>query len=47
MKRGTGINGTEDGILIKNLQASFSHQRNTDSNPWVERFVSFVRMNLQ
>lgn len=41
--RGTGIDGHRDGLVVNNLQAGFSHHRNTASNPWVERFVSFVR----
>ncbi len=43
VKRGTGINGQHDGLLIGNLQASFAHHRNTEANPWVQRFVAFVR----
>jgi len=43
VKRGMGINGTEDGIVIKNSLSSFSHQRNTASNPWVKQFVDYVR----
>lgn len=45
VKRGYGINGTHDGIVIDNLLASFSHQRNIGKNNWVERFTSFVRNN--
>jgi cobyrinic acid a,c-diamide synthase len=41
--RGTGIDGEHDGLVVKNLQAGFAHHRNTRANPWVERFVSFVR----
>lgn len=41
--RGTGIDGQNDGLLINNLQAGFAHHRNTKANPWVERFVAFVR----
>ncbi|MEE2698497.1 MAG: cobyrinate a,c-diamide synthase [Pseudomonadota bacterium] len=43
--RGYGINGQYDGIVIKNLLANFSHQRNIGDNKWVERFTSFVRNN--
>lgn len=43
--RGTGIDGENDGLVIGNLQAGFAHQRNTAANPWVERFVAFVREN--
>lgn len=41
--RGEGIDGRHDGLIIGNLTAGFVHQRNTASNPWVNRFVEFVR----
>jgi len=41
--RGTGIDGKHDGLIINNLQTGFAHHRNTESNPWVNRFVKFVR----
>ncbi len=41
--RGTGIDGRHDGMVIGNLLAGFAHHRNTQANPWVERFVNFVR----
>ncbi len=41
--RGTGIDGHRDGLIVNNLQAGFAHHRNTAANPWVERFVAFVR----
>ncbi len=41
--RGTGINGQHDGLLVGNLLAGFAHHRNTEANPWVGHFVSFVR----
>jgi len=43
--RGAGIDGQHDGLIIGNLVAGFVHQRSTSSNPWVERFVTFVREN--
>ncbi len=43
VKRGQGIDGQHDGLVIGNLLATFAHQRNTASNPWVGRFVEFVR----
>ena len=43
--RGTGTDGHRDGLIINNLLGGFAHHRNTASNPWVERFVSFVRDN--
>jgi len=41
--RGTGIDGVHDGLVTNNLLAGFAHHRNTAANPWVERFVTFVR----
>ena len=41
--RGYGIDGHRDGLLLGNLLAGFAHHRNSAANPWVERFVSFVR----
>ena len=43
MRRGTGIDGIHDGILVHNVLACFAHQRTTRSNPWTARFVEFVR----
>ena len=43
VKRGEGIDGRNDGLVIGNLVATFAHQRNTAANPWVGRFVDFVR----
>ena len=45
VRRGTGIDGKHDGLVINNLLAGFAHHRNTDANPWVSRFVAFVRSN--
>ncbi len=41
--RGHGIDGKRDGLIVGNLLAIFSHQRNVQGNPWAERFVGFVR----
>ena len=41
--RGSGIDGRHDGIVIANLLAGFAHHRHTEANPWVRRFVNFVR----
>lgn len=43
IKRGSGIDGRHDGLVIRNLLAGFAHHRSTAANPWVERFVAFVR----
>lgn len=41
--RGTGISQQQDGLVYRNLLASYSHQRNTLANPWVKRFLGFVK----
>ncbi len=41
--RGTGVDGQHDGIVYKNLFASYAHLRDTEQSPWAERFVNFVR----
>lgn len=43
VRRGIGIDGKHDGLLVHNVVAAFSHQRTTASNPWCERFLAFVR----
>ena len=43
VKRGHGIDGHCDGLIIGNLVAGFSHHRQTAANHWAERFVAFVR----
>ena len=43
VKRGHGINGRFDGLVHRNVLANYSHFRNTAANPWVARFVDFVR----
>lgn len=42
VKRGTGIDGRHDGLVVNNLLACYSHRRNTHQDPWVERFLDFV-----
>jgi cobyrinic acid a,c-diamide synthase len=43
VERGHGIDGRHDGIVHKNLLASFAHLRDVAGNPWARRFVDFVR----
>lgn len=43
MLRGTGIDGTQDGIIYKNVLGCYSHLRHVKANPWVSRFVDYVR----
>ncbi|MBT5616067.1 MAG: cobyrinic acid a,c-diamide synthase, partial [Flavobacteriales bacterium] len=42
VKRGHGIDGAHDGLILHNLTACFAHQRDLDSNRWAENFVEFV-----
>ncbi len=43
ISKGHGIDGTHDAIIKYNLVAGFCHLRHTKQNPWVSRFVDFVR----
>lgn len=43
VERGFGLDGVHDGIVYRNLLASYAHLRDTRSHPWAERFVKFVR----
>ena len=43
--RGHGIDGSNDGIIIKNLLACYSHMRDTEQHHWARRFVEFVRIH--
>ncbi len=41
--RGTGIDGRHDGIVHRNVLASYTHMRDVGSNHWTARFVDFIR----
>lgn len=41
--RGTGIDGAHDGLLHRNMLASFCHLRDVAANHWTQRFVAYVR----
>jgi len=43
VKRGAGITGESDGIVINNTLACYAHLRDTASNHWAQRFVQFVQ----
>jgi len=43
MKRGHGVDGLRDGIVYKNLLASYTHLRTTAGCDWPTRFVRFIR----
>lgn len=41
--RGTGIDGQHDGIIYKNLLASYTHLRNVGGNCWTDRFIRHIK----
>ncbi len=41
--RGTGIDGSHDGIVYKNLLANYTHIRDVAGNQWTKRFLAHVR----
>jgi cobyrinic acid a,c-diamide synthase len=41
--RGHGINGEQDGLVLNNLLASYTHLRTIGSCYWADRFVAFIR----
>jgi cobyrinic acid a,c-diamide synthase len=43
VKRGHGIDGERDGIVVGNVLASFAHLRSTRDRNWAARFVDFIR----
>jgi len=45
--RGTGIDGKSDGIVYKNLLASYTHLRDVGGNHWTRRFLSHVASCLR
>ena len=42
LSRGYGINGKQDGLMYKNVIASYSHLRSTQNFQWVESFLNFI-----
>jgi cobyrinic acid a,c-diamide synthase len=43
VKRGHGIDGERDGIVLKNVLASYTHLRAAGGCDWPARFVAFAR----
>ena len=41
--RGSGVDGAHDGLIHKNLLASYTHLRDVNVHHWAQRFVEFVR----
>ena len=42
VKRGYGIDGKHEGLIYKNLLATYNHLRDTRQTNWVDKFLSFV-----
>ena len=47
VKRGHGADGAHDGIVYKNLLASYTHLRSAGNCNWAARFVGFARQCLK
>jgi len=45
--RGHGCDGRNDGILVHNLLASYTHLRTSARYDWAARFVAFVRLHAR
>ena len=43
VERGHGINGQQDGIILNNLLASYTHLRTIGNCYWATRFVAFIQ----
>jgi cobyrinic acid a,c-diamide synthase len=43
VKRGHGVDGQHDGIVHRNLLASYAHLRSIGADGWAGHFVDFVR----
>ncbi len=42
VRRGHGVDGTHDGVLVHNVLASYAHLRHAAGSLWAPRFVDFV-----
>ncbi len=42
VERGYGVDGRHDGIVYRNLLASYTHLRAASNHSWVERFMALV-----
>ncbi|OOZ37464.1 cobyrinate a,c-diamide synthase [Solemya velesiana gill symbiont] len=43
VKRGAGIDGQHDGLVYKNVLASYTHLRDVGGNCWTQRFVDHIK----
>ncbi|MDH3379068.1 MAG: cobyrinate a,c-diamide synthase [Gammaproteobacteria bacterium] len=41
--RGFGADGSHDGLVLRNMLASYTHQRDSESNRWTKRFTDHIR----
>ena len=42
VERGEGTGEGRDGIVLRNVLASYAHQRSVGGNDWVRRFLRHV-----
>jgi cobyrinic acid a,c-diamide synthase len=47
VERGYGIDGEQDGLVVQNLLASYTHLRTIGSCYWATRFVAFIQRQLE
>lgn len=43
VRRGHGIDGQHDGVVVGNLLASYAHRHSAGVDGWAPRFMAFVR----
>lgn len=41
--RGAGIAEKKDGLILRNVMATYAHMRSVGASPWAPRFVAFAR----
>ena len=42
VERGSGIDGTHDGVIVNNVLASYAHLRHSQASPWVRAMVEWA-----
>ena len=47
VERGSGITGQSDGLMVRNLLASYTHLRTIGNCYWATRFVAFIRQQMK
>jgi len=45
--RGHGVDGARDGIVHRNVLASYAHLRSGAGADWAQGFVAFVRQKIK